>query len=383
MVRKTLPVLLIFLSAPGVFSQEQPPSGDGPRPVVEYYGELGCSHCDEFEEKILPAAEKSAGIDAVLKTYDILSAEGYERCERRVTELGYEFTIFPVAILGEHVYQGNSAIEENIAAELAYFKRHGKFRGPPSETPPVREESFSPSFIPIFAAGLVDGINPCAFTTLLFFVSFIGLQAGTRDSVKERRRKIAAAGGLFTLGIFVAYFLIGLGIFNLLRLSMDFSLLRLLLKIVVTILTAGFLVFTIRDYIMIRRGKAEEMSLQLPKGIKRRIHAVIRRGTVSAVFVAGTFITGIIVALLELACTGQVYFPAISFMVQTDTSLLGIGSLLLYNVAFILPMIAVLVTILFGITDERIKSFFSRRIGLSKIALAVIFTALAVLIWIF
>ena len=86
------------------------------RPVVkaEYYGEIGCSHCDTFTKKQLPAAELASGVTVELELYDILSAEGFKRCEERLVELGDSFRFFPVLILGENAFQGNSAIDANL-----------------------------------------------------------------------------------------------------------------------------------------------------------------------------------------------------------------------------------------------------------------------------
>lgn len=346
---------------------------------AEYYGELGCAHCDDFTDTILPAAEEKSGVDVGLSVYDVLSAEGYDRCEKRLADMGYEFTIFPVLIIGNNAYQGNTAIEENLLPELTYYAKHGEYR------PKIIEDERADrrprkgmrlSFLPIFLAGLIDGINPCAFATLLFFISFVSLRGRTK-------KETALFGLVFAAGIFIAYFFIGLGLFNLLRMSINFTMIRLVLKIVVTAVTAAFCVLTVRDFILIRKGKASDMSLQLPKSVKRKIHTAIRTGAGSAAFAAGVFVTGLFVAVLELACTGQIYFPTIAFMVQTDATLLGIGSLFLYNFAFIVPLLAVLCVVLFGIRHEKVASFFKEHIGSAKIAMAVLFAALAVLVWIF
>lgn len=352
------------------------PAEDISAPLIEYYGEIGCSHCDTFLDITVPEAEKEAGITVQVETHDILSAEGYELCEQRLNELGYDFTIFPVMIAGENVYQGNSAIEENILPELLHYKEFGRFIERDDGTARSADSRKRLAFLPIILAGLIDGINPCAFTTLLFFISFIGAQKGSR-------KKIVAAGLIFASGIFISYLLIGFGVFTLFRISFDLSLMRTILKLLITGVTAVFLFLSIRDFVLIRKGKPADMTLQLPRSLKRRIHASIRTGSVSPAFMAGIFVTGLIVAVLELACTGQVYFPTISVMVQTDTNLLGIGSLLLYNTAFILPILAVLLLIVFGLRHDQISAFFKKNLGFTKLALALVFASLTVLIWIF
>ena len=373
---------LILLLALGRAPWAQGPGAPAALPV-EYYGETGCSHCDSFKDVELPTAEKATGAVVALELFDILSTEGYERCVKRLAGLGYKFTVFPVLVVGMNAYQGNAAIEANLVPELAYFAEHGSSR-PPLDRPATVTGSGKASgqagmrwaVLPIVGAGLVDGINPCAFTTLLFFLSYLGLRGRTR-------RRMALAGLTFAAGVFIAYFLIGLGLFNALRISGRLPALKLALRIIVSALTAGFFALTIRDVLRLKRGETAGMALKLPDALRSRINASIRGGLGQAAFFSGVFVTGVVVAVLELACTGQVYFPTISFMVQTDASALGIGSLLLYNLAFVVPLLVVLALMLSGMRQEALREFFTRHLVASKLSLAAVFAALSVLIWLY
>ncbi|MBU0927421.1 MAG: hypothetical protein KKA67_06705, partial [Spirochaetes bacterium] len=195
--------------------------------------------------------------------------------------------------------------------------------------------------------------------------------------------RMAAVGLLFAAGVFASYFMIGLGLFNALRASGRIRELRLALRILVSVLTAAFCAFTVRDIVMIRRGRPAEVALRLPERMRSGINAAIRSGVGGAAFLAGVFGTGVVVSVLELACTGQVYFPAISVMVQSDASPLGIASLALYNLAFITPLLALLALALAGVRQEAVRAFFERRLVLSKAAVALVFATLAVLVWLF
>ena len=59
----------------------------------------------------------------------------------------------------------------------------------------------------VITAGLIDGINPCAFTVIIFFISFLALQGYSK-------RQVLAIGLSFILAVFIIYVLIGLGLFN-------------------------------------------------------------------------------------------------------------------------------------------------------------------------
>lgn len=350
-----------------------------PLPVIsaEYYGEMGCAHCDTFIRKDLPAAEALTGVKVELDSYDILSEEGYRRCETRLAELGYPFTVFPVLIIGHSAFQGNAAIDAQLVPELKHYAVSGSFR------PRFKDQTDSGALgatmgwalWPIMLAGLVDGVNPCAFTTLLFFMSYLGLRSGSR-------RRMMAGGLIFASGVFFAYMLIGLGLFNALRASGHLQSLRLALRIALSVITAAFCILTVRDIIRGARDRSNEPTLRLADSIRKRINASIRGGVGRGPFLAGVFGTGVLVSVLELACTGQVYFPAISVMVQSDTSWLGLGSLLLYNMAFITPLLVVLALSVYGVGQASLRAFFMRHMAIAKGALALVFAALAVLVWV-
>ncbi|GAB1454809.1 membrane protein [Spirochaetota bacterium] len=365
-------LILVFLSS-------SVPVGSSalPIPIVraEYYGELGCAHCDTFRLKELPAAESDSGVRVELEVYDILSTDGYKRCETRLLELGYTFTVFPVLIIGPSAFQGNAAIDAQLLPELEHYAKTGTFRSRFNGATAPAKPRLRWDALAILLAGLVDGINPCAFTTLLFFMSYLGLRGGSR-------RRMVAGGLIFASGVFLAYMLIGLGLFSVLRASGQLNSLRLALRVVVSIITAVFCALTVRDIVLACRGRPAEVSLKLPDSIRRRINNSIRSGVGRTAFLAGVFGTGVLVSILELACTGQVYFPAISVMIQTDGSWLGIGSLLLYNLAFITPLLIVLALSVFGVGQAAVRDFFVRHMVIAKGALAIAFATLAVLVWV-
>jgi cytochrome c biogenesis protein CcdA len=181
--------------------------------------------------------------------------------------------------------------------------------------------------------------------------------------------------------VFLAYFMLGLGLVNAIRMGNQLAGLRLALKLIVTCLTAWFCIVSIRDVYYIRKGHMSEMTLKLPESVRLRIDASIRKGMKSKAFYLGLFGTGVFVAILELACTGQVYFPAISFMVQSDASWLGIGSLVLYNLAFISPLLMILVLVLLGLRQEVLRKFFMNNVVFTKLLLALVFAFLALSVW--
>jgi len=114
----------------------------------------------------------------------------------------------------------------------------------------------------------------------------------------------------------------------------------------------------------------------LPEGLRERIKGRIRAA--SGAYVGAAFGSGLIVSLLELACTGQVYLPTISFMVSVPQMRgSAIGYLLLYNAAFIVPLVVVLLLAVYGVSAAHVQDWFVRNAARTKLLMAVLFAGLA------
>ena len=100
-------------------------------------------------------------------------------------------------------------------------------------------------------------------------------------------------------------------------------------------------------------------------------------------FVAGAFIAGFLVSILEFACTGQVYLPTITLVVrQEGLNSLAVLYLLMYNVCFILPLLFVFGFVYFGMSSKGIAKIMESRVGMVKLILAVVFFFVGgLLIW--
>jgi len=224
----------------------------------------------------------------------------------------------------------------------------------------------------VVLVGLVDGLNPCAFATLVFFVSYLTLSG-------RKGRQILAVGAAFTLGVFLAYLAVGLGLYKVLDLLGNvLTTLGRWLYGLTAFFCAGLAVFNFVDYLKARQGDIADMTLNLPHGLRMRINAIIRSGRNSQAFVAGAFFTGVGVSFLELACTGQVYLPTIIFVIsQPGLRMRALVFLVLYNVLFILPLAVVFVLAYYGTGSKQLTRFLQRRAAMVKLAMALLFVSLA------
>jgi len=97
--------------------------------------------------------------------------------------------------------------------------------------------------------------------------------------------------------------------------------------------------------------------------------------------IVGSVLVVFLVSLLESLCTGQVYLPTI-VLVCRSPSLRGraVSYLLLYNLMFIAPLVAILAVAQVGVSSERLGDFLRRHLAAFKLAMALLFAALGALV---
>ena len=338
--------------------------------TITYFYSPGCEPCEEFLAVEVPRLEEQTGLSITIDKKDLLDPQDFRTFQETALELDVEVTKFPVVVVGTSLLQG----EKEIRARLPRLVRSAG-RGAAAESTPSSSGSGRTAelrLVPVILAGLLDGVNPCAFTTLIFLIAALTV-AG------RGRREILTIGLFFSLAVFVTYLLIGVGLLEALRLASTVTVISSVFDWVLICLLMVFAGISLYDWFLIRRGREREIVLQLPKAMKRRIHASIRTRAKSSLLIGSSLAMGFFVSVFELACTGQIYFPTIAYMVKTEGGAENYLFLGLYNVGFIVPLLAVFALTYTGVSSKRITTFFSKRMGTVKLATAVLFAGLAVL----
>jgi len=342
-----------------------------------YFYEVGCQECSRAEYDIRYAQSKypqllieeySTQEDAALAEW-LGDRAGVPAGQRLAT---------PALFVGDEYLIGADITPEALLALAERYAPSGAERMWADFDPEKGEQGIIERFksfgvFTVVFAGLVDGLNPCAFATLVFFISYLTLSG-------RKGREVLAVGAAFTLGVFLAYLMVGLGFYKVLDLLGD--LLTALGRWVyglTALMCAGLAVFSFLDFLKARRGQIGDMALNLPHGLRMRINAVIRRGSKSQAFTAGAFVTGVVVSFLELACTGQVYLPTIIFVVsQPEMQARALLFLVLYNLLFILPLVVVFFLVYYGTAgSKQLTRFLQERAAIVKLGMALLFAALA------
>jgi len=282
----------------------------------------------------------------------------------------------PMVFVGDDVLIGEEAILDNLLPAVGRYAAEGAPRTWEDFDPEAGEEGILARFqslgaVTVLGAGLIDGLNPCAFATLVFFVSYMAFTG-------RRGRDVLFVGVAFTLGVFLTYLLVGVGLLKVVQSLGILSSLGRWVYLLTALLCAILAALTFRDLARARQGKLGEMTLKLPLSLRKRINKVIREGAQVRAFVGMAFVTGFLVSLIELACTGQVYLPTIVYVLsQPDLAARAFLYLILYCLMFVLPLVVVFVLSYLGTTSEQLGQFVNRHTASIKLLTGVIFVGLA------
>jgi len=226
----------------------------------------------------------------------------------------------------------------------------------------------------VIAGGLLDGINPCAFATIIFFLSYLTI-------AKRSPKEIFFVGFSFILAVFLSYLSFGL-IFSKalewLTANENYQWVRNALNYIFAGFALLVAVLSLRDWWRARQGRLEDMTLQLPSFLKKKIRSVIRENSKSSLYVFAAFGTGVAISVLELACTGQVYAPIIYKINQGNQD--AVTMLVIYNLAFVLPLIVIFGLAMSGMKSNALINFQKNHTSKVKLLTAILFFALAAIL---
>jgi cytochrome c-type biogenesis protein len=183
----------------------------------------------------------------------------------------------------------------------------------------------------VMLGGLIDGINPCAFTVLLLFIAALlaSLPAGDQSQGAVRAR-LLSLGSVYIAAVLLTYLALGVGLLR----SFDLFTRQHLPARLGALAAILMGLWMLKDYFLPDLG----WRLQAPGRVAEIARASAQKATLPALVVGG-----FLIGLCTVPCSGAVYLGVLSLLALQPTALLGYGYLLLYNVVFILPLVAILV----------------------------------------
>ncbi len=193
----------------------------------------------------------------------------------------------------------------------------------------------------VLLSGVADGFNPCAFALLVLFATYtltlVNSVTSDGSPTLEARRRLLGAGSLYVGAVWVTYFIIGLGLLSFLGfLGRDHLVTRV--AVIVALVMA---LWMLKDVLLPGVGP----SMMAPSGTHGRMQRAMERGGL-----AGMLIAGVLVGICTVPCSGAIYLDIVAVLHASGGGLTGIALLALYNIAFIVPLLALLL----AVSDRRV-----------------------------
>jgi cytochrome c biogenesis protein CcdA len=315
---------------------------DPPLPVHLF--SYDCAYCRRLLNKVLPSLAERRDVALDVRYYDLGIAESYDLFLTAGAAFGRQNADLPAIFIGSKVLGGESEIKSGLGAEIeAYAAAPAAYQSKTIDpfhrsqaAAPMKTATFGTLSLGLVAgAGFLDGLNPCAFTTIVFLVSYMALFGADR-------RRVYLTGAVFILAVFVTYLAIGLAFFHTLKQLLMNGTVALVVNIVLLSVVLLLGALSAVDFFRALRGGLSDVVLKLPAFVRNHVQARIaafsRRPLLN---LAMPFGLGVLVSGMELTCTGQVYVPIVTMLADPQYRLQALFYLLVYNVAFILPLVVV------------------------------------------
>lgn len=342
------------------------PSSDPPAIHMAYFAEVGCSECDRVSIALEHLQDRFPNL--VIHEYDVIQDYALNLCLSEQLDVPEEQRHdAPAVFVGAHFLVDTDIQYDRLVEIVSSYAQQGaepawEKCGEGAELPPP------PPWWAVILPGLVDGINPCAFATIVFFISYLSL-------TERKGRDIILVGAAFTLAVFLSYLMFGMVLREILAgvIERVGSVLRSVLNVAIALLCLLLALFSYSDFRKARRGRVKDMALRLPDKLRKRINATIRHGMRARMFVVAAFVTGVVVSFIELACTGQVYVPIILGLSSPGYRAQSLLALVVYCLAFVVPLIAVFVVSYTGTSSQTLGLFLQRHTANVKLAMVLVF----------
>ena len=391
---------------------------------IDFFFEPGCHECEQIEAELLPKVGKQFGEACVVRSHDIgietnflyllrlENAIGHMGPDRGYLIVNKQFLFGPNPSHEEFLSLVSGLLNVGQASSLSTVAKSSLVHEQAGSLSYVAEDRFSGfTFGAVIVAGLLDGLNPCAISTLVFLMSLLTISG-------IRNRQLLLLGGSFCVASFLTYLALGFGLLRVLHLFAGFKTVRAVIEWGMVAALVALAVLSFRDALRFRKSRdAHDVTLQLSAGMKKRIHGVmrwglkktpqnpprpaatppeegnpnernhsplLRRGAGTAGWVSlilGGLFIGAAVTALESVCTGQVYVPTLVLILKDNASQVRAWALLLlYNALFIVPLVVVFIAVYRGLRTETLLAWSRKNVVVSKLCLGAFFVLMAVLI---
>jgi cytochrome c biogenesis protein CcdA len=181
-----------------------------------------------------------------------------------------------------------------------------------------------------------------------------------------KAKKALKSGLAFSTSIFISYFLMGIGLYKALSISGYTDLVFKIIGVLAIILG----LFNLKDAVWYGKGFIMEVPLSWRPKLKELIKSI------TSPIVA--FFIGFAVSLILLPCTSGPYIVILGLLAHSETMVKAIAYLLLYNVIFVSPMLAITILVYRGLKPEKLEKVRQKNLRLLHLIAGLILLALGV-----
>ncbi len=226
--------------------------------------------------------------------------------------------------------------------------------------------SFSFDLTPwaVACGAALDAINPCEFAILILLMASLLLN-------DENRKKALLTGLSFIAAVFIAYFLMGVGLLEFLR-NYTVAYANYFYYIVGALaIILGLL--NIKDFFWYGGGG---FLMEVPQSWRPKMKGLILKITTPL----GAFLTGLLVSLFLLPCTSGPYIVILGMLASKTVLAKALIYLVFYNLIFIAPMLAIVLALYWGLSPERAEAWRKQKLRLLHLIAGVVLLALGIVI---
>ncbi|MBN1695012.1 DUF1573 domain-containing protein [candidate division WOR-3 bacterium] len=367
---------------PELKSRNSSSLGSGERIEAAYFYDNKCRVCERINYEI-------SFLERIYSNLDITKYDMDSRENKKINEAFCEvFNVpenkrltTPMLFIEKDYATGEDLVEKPLKEFILEYKDKGSeipwtkiFELKDKSEESIKERFKNMGVFTILLAGLIDGVNPCAFATIIFLIAFL-------STVGKKEEETLLIGITYSAVVFLVYFLIGLGLIKFVGILKITNIIGKIILGVVALLSISFGVLSFYDYIKLKRNEVGEVKLQLPRFIKKKIHSVIREKMGKKnLFIAAT-VSGFFISVSEFICTGQIYLPTLIFVSRVpELRIRAILYLIFYNIAFIIPLLLVFVATYKGMRSSVINKFWKDKVKLIKLGTCFFFVFLGLFI---
>lgn len=340
---------------------------------VVFFSEKGCVDCRQVRDFLNRRIVDFYPVEVVKKS--INDGDNARKLIRLAEIYGAEEIKSkgaPAVFIDDRAFQGSrdtvlSRIEETVRQKIytdvvSPLSRLESGAGEDVES--LRKKLTLPALV---GAAAADAVNPCACAVLTLMLGSI-LVASRR----QRVQRVLMSGFAFSLAVFISYVLMGIGLFS----ALEFSGLQESVYLVAGILALVVGLWNLKDAVIPEKLP----NIEVPKAWREPIGRI----SAAATSPLGAFFAGFLVSWLLLPCTSGPYVVILGMLGDTATRVEAVFLILLYNLIFILPFIAITLALAFGIARPyQIESWRQSHKRWLHLATAIVMLTLGVVVLFF